>query len=66
MDIHDVRKRLEDICSYADDCETAHGLEDDLYRTVLTAIADGVAAQPQLMAFEALRSAEIDFARWYA
>lgn len=48
------------------DDRAAHSHEDGLHQAVLRAIADGTAEDPQTMAAAALRTADIDFARWYA
>lgn len=49
----------------ADDAEAAHGLEDDLYRSVLSAIAHGAPDAAEL-ANAALYSQLCSFPRWCA
>lgn len=47
------------------DAEIWHQFEDQIHRAVLLAIADGHPDAAHLAA-AALRSTEIDYARWYA
>jgi hypothetical protein len=47
------------------DPESAHAQEDELYRAVLQAIADGHES-PALLAAAALDSQKVDFPRWCA
>lgn len=61
----DIAHRLAAIHAVQNDDERAHGLADDLYRDVLTAIAAG-AQDAQLLAAAALRVETLDFARWCA
>ena len=63
-----IETRIEAIRKMADDGENeeAHSAEDGLRAVVLQAIADGRAEDPRLCAFVALKTREIDFARWYA
>lgn len=61
----DVRERVEEIERMADDDEIARLREDGLWENVLEAIARGD-PQPALLAKEALRTRQINFARWYA
>ncbi|WP_303985888.1 hypothetical protein [Niallia circulans] len=65
MTVDDVMKRVEDIrqVAEAEDDETAHGMEDELYAEVLKAIANGV-DNPEKLATEALKTLEIEFSRW--
>lgn len=65
MTLQDVQLRVAAIKAAAGDAERAHGLADDLYRDVLTAIAAGAADAPVLAA-EALRTEWLDFDRWCA
>lgn len=60
-----VRARVEDIRASAGDDEAAHGMEDQLFESVLRAVADGH-PQSVAMAKAALRSLELDFERWCA
>lgn len=61
----EVRARLNRIYGMRGDPEAAHGAEDDLWREVLEAIADG-AEDPRLLARLALGTAGFLFERWYA
>ncbi|MEK5298667.1 hypothetical protein [Bacillus sp. FSL R5-0659] len=65
MTVDDVMKRVEDIrqVAEAEDDETAHGMEDELYTEVLKAIANG-ADNPEKLAAEALKTEKIEFYRW--
>lgn len=66
MTVHEVRERVAEIAAIARDDERAHVMEDELHQAVLRAIADGTAEDPQALAAEAIRTAEIEFSRWYA
>lgn len=66
MSVDDVEKALRRIKRIRADDETAHMDEDDLHVEVLEAIAAGECADPVALAREALKSREIDFARWCA
>ena len=57
---------LEYIRRSAADDESAHGMEDNLFRAVLSAIAEDRCDDPKQCAALALTSEEIDFARWCA
>jgi hypothetical protein len=61
-----VRRRVARVESLAGDDEEAHAEEDDLYLSVLLAIAAGDVANPRGLAAEAVRTKKIKFARWYA
>lgn len=61
----DIAHRLAAIHAAQNDDEAAHGLADDLYRDVLTSIANGADDAP-LLAAAALRVETLDFARWCA
>ena len=65
MTSDDVRDRVEYIRSIARDDERAHAHEDRLYLEVLQAIAEGH-PEASALAREALRAADIEFARWCA
>jgi len=41
MTKNEVKQRVKDIKDSADDYESAHSMEDDLYQDVLNAIAEG-------------------------
>lgn len=66
MSPDDVRERLAEIENVAYDDEAAHSLEDDLYRQLLEAIADGLCQEPELCARLALKSQNLHFERWGA
>lgn len=62
-----VRARVEQIAEMAGDPEVAHGAEDDLHGEVLRAIAErSTDPWARAVAEEALKSANLDFARWCA
>jgi len=61
-----VARRVEAIANLVDDPEVAHAREDELWRDVLQAIADGKAWDARLCARRALQTAEISFPRWCA
>lgn len=63
--VEEVKKHVERIREMAGDDEGAHGTEDDLWEEVLRAISEG-AKKPKQLAIEALKTTEIDFARWCA
>ena len=65
MDVDQVRNRVRHIDNIRHDDEAAHIKEDDLHQDVLQAIADG-AADPAALAREALKTKDLDFARWCA
>ena len=65
MTPEDVRNRVATIDNIRHDHEAAHATEDDLYRDVLERIAEGTPQAAEL-AEEALRTKDIDFARWCA
>jgi hypothetical protein len=66
MNIEDVELRVENIRERAGDDEVAHGMEDDLHQDVLRAIAAGTCSDPVGCAASALKTCDIDFARWCA
>lgn len=59
-----VRARVATISAVADDPEVAHSLEDDVHLSVLRAIASGAPDAVELAA-EAIKTADIRFARWH-
>lgn len=61
----DVRDRVEAIRQAVGDDEVAHGMEDELHFDVLTAIAGGE-IDADALAKEAIKTLDIDFARWCA
>lgn len=68
MTPHEVLQRVATIRSLAGsgaDYEGLHGMEDDLYRDVLRAVADGV-REPRAVAAAALLTTDIEFPRYAA
>ncbi len=70
MSKHITVKEVKDIVnsftdSQNEDYEEMHIEEDDMYEDVLRAIADGD-PHSKLLAREALKSKNVEFARWYA
>jgi hypothetical protein len=65
MTTEQVLLRVKLIQQSAGDDEYAHSMEDDLRRDVLQAIADG-APNVRELAAAALKTDEINFARWCA
>jgi len=66
MILDDIQRQLTEIKRFQHDDEVAHGLEDDLYRQLLAAIAEGRCLDPRKAAALALTSRQSDFARWMA
>lgn len=64
ISIEQVRTIVECIASLPDCEPEAHMIEDHLFETVLMAIANG-SLNPEALAYEALKSKKITFARWY-
>lgn len=58
--------RVAEIKAVIWDDEVAHSKEDILHEDVLNAIANGSCEFPRLCAIEALKTRELDFARWCA
>lgn len=65
LTFEEVAAEVERIRAMAGDDERAHSAEDDLWEKVLIAVAEGHPDAAQL-ALVALRTKEIDFARWCA
>lgn len=65
MTVDEVHAAVAAIDQASGDPETAHGLEDDLRRDVLRAIANG-APDGAALAAAALQTEEFDFDRWCA
>lgn len=61
-----IQEQVEKIKRSTGDYELAHGLEDDLFEDVLTAIAEGSCEDPKACAKEAIKSTDIEFARYCA
>lgn len=66
MTLDEVEAEVERIRGLADDDESAHGAEDDLWEKVLRTIASGYGDKPSALAAAALKTTEIDFQRWCA
>ena len=62
MTIQELKIRIKAIEAASDDDEVAHRMEDELFRAVLKAIADGAAHGPALAAM-VLETDDIQFAR---
>lgn len=65
MTPQDVQARVARVEAMAGDDGGAHSEEDRLYQDVLRAIAEG-SPDAAALASVALRTAEVDFARWCA
>lgn len=65
MNLKEVKKTVNDIKESVVDFEGAHELEDDLYEAVLKEIVSGNPESKE-MAREALKTKQIDFARYCA
>ena len=61
-----VRDQVRVIKDCVADYEAAHSLEDQLYFAVLAHIAEGTADNPAECAAEAVKTSDIDFARYCA
>jgi hypothetical protein len=66
MDVKSVEQEVERIRELRYDDEAAHGAEDDLWESVLRAIASGETDDPAAIAAAALKTKTIEFARWCA
>ncbi|PEH04339.1 hypothetical protein CP356_05705 [Lactobacillus sp. UMNPBX5] len=65
MNLKEVKKTVNDIKESVVDFEGAHELEDDLYEAVLKEVVSGNPESKE-MAREALKTKQIDFARYCA
>lgn len=65
LTVEDIAHRLAQIAAVAHDDEVAHGMVDHLHAFVLQAVAAGHPEARDLAA-AALRTDDIDFARWCA
>ena len=63
--VEEVRQQLAAIREATRDDEVAHSMEDELYRRVLEAVADGADDAPEMAAL-ALETKSIEFSRWMA
>lgn len=66
MTVEEVEARVAKIAAMAGDDEAAHCEEDELHKDVLRFIAEGCLGQVSALAIAALRTEEIEFARWCA
>ena len=66
MTVDQVKAHVAKIAAMAGDDEAAHGEEDRMREEVLQAIADGTCEDPKACAAEALKSSDLNFARWCA
>ncbi len=67
LTVADVTAEVERIRAMRFDDEMAHNAEDELHQRVLAAIADGNTGDPPaVLAREALKTRDIEFARWCA
>jgi hypothetical protein len=66
MNASDVAERVSAIHKMAIHDEAAHAAEDNLYRDVLRAIAQGECDNPAACAQQALMTQAITFGRWYS
>ncbi|UXC68588.1 hypothetical protein N4627_05685 [Limosilactobacillus vaginalis] len=65
MTLSEVKDTVRTITECKDDFEMAHEMEDDLYKDVLKEMIAGN-PEAQAMAREALKTKQIDFARYCA
>jgi hypothetical protein len=66
LTLFDVLTAVAHIEEISGDDECAHGYEDSLHQAVLRSIALGECENPQEYAKEALKTLDLDFARWCA
>jgi len=66
MTTDEAKRRVEEIRAIRGDDESAHAAEDQLYRDILKAIAEGKAENPAALCAEGLRTRRIRFCRWCA
>lgn len=66
MTKQEVIDRVALIATLVNDDEAAHCAEDELHADVLRAIAAGSCEDPPGCAAEALKTNDLDFARWCA
>lgn len=65
MNVQDIEKEVDEIRKVAGDYEAAHGMEDELWKRTLRAIARG-AEDPAALASAALVTTTLDFPRYGA
>lgn len=66
LTVEEIQNKVEQIRRVAGDPEAAHGMQDELYRTVLAHIVRGEVEDPKTAARAALMVEEIEFPRWRA
>ncbi len=66
MTISDVKELVDEVKALKDDDEAAHSTQDGMLEQVLRSIADGTCEDPHIMAQEAIKVFDIEFARWCA
>jgi hypothetical protein len=66
MTVDDVKAGVDRVKEASDDPEVAHGREDYLWRTVLQEISKIDKGICGALAYEALKTQDIDFPRWRA
>jgi hypothetical protein len=66
MTLKQVKNRVLAIEKSDGDDERRHSLEDELYRELITAIANGQCTDPVACCKEAIKTLEMDFSRWKA
>ena len=66
MTLDEVENRVQKIRACAGDDETAHSMEDDLYRDFIECVATSTLEHYSDMARKILETNKIEFARWCA
>ena len=66
MKIEEAKEMVEKIAGYADDDETAHAMEDELYHDFITYVSNGGKKDLQKIAKIIKKTEGFDFARWVA
>lgn len=66
MTVDEVEAEVARIREMRLDDEAAHSAEDRLWENVLRTIASGYGDKPSSLAAAALKTIEVDFARWCA
>jgi len=66
--LNHVKREVKEVYKKERDNETAHQIEDQLYAQVLRWIASGEISgeEAALCAAEALKTADVNFERWFA
>ena len=66
MTLKEIRVAIQGIKAQKGDYEKAHGLEDELYRGFVEAIAKGTIKRPRRRAEEILKTKKFKFSRYSA